>query len=123
MTTEWNNRRDRFDPDGGNFGGSFEAHNEHMGVFHRCHTGDSTLKNSRCEIFEEHNEHMSIFRKSHGSDLKVNVSRRDLINKMWPLLTINSTKETGGSRETLEPDKWPTFTPMWRVAPDKFAQN
>ena len=112
MTMEWNNRNDWFNSDDRNGNESFEEHNESMRRFRMSHT-----------YALEHNERMREFRKSHVSDLKVKVSRRDLINKMWPFLTINSAKETGGSRVSLEPDKWPSFNPMWRVAPDKFAQN
>ena len=83
---------------------------------------DSNGENGR-ESFHEHDERMRAFRRSHGSDLKVKISRRDLINMMWPLLVADTRKETGGSRLLNGITDWPDLIPIWRIAAHKFSQN
>jgi len=70
-------------------------------------------KNS--EAFKEHVEQMRMFRQIHTNDLGVRVSRRDLINSMWPLIVTNTTRDTGGSRRHFNAEEWPGLAPIRKV--------
>ena len=111
MTMAQNNRNDRFNPDGQNGKEYFEEHNESMGRFHKSHAA------------LEHNESMREFHKSHATDLKVKVSRRDLINTMWPLLVANTVKETGGSTGPAGMMDWSVFVPIGEGTTRRFSSN
>ena len=95
MTMAQNNRNDRFNFNGGN------------------------EKNS----FNEHNESMREFRKNHAPESLVKVSRRDLINTMWPLLVTDTVKETGGSTGPAGMMDWSVFVPMGEVTARRFTSN
>ena len=112
MTMSQNNRNNRFNSDGRNGNESFEEHNESMRRFRMSHT-----------YALEHNERMREFRKSHVSDLKVKLSRRDLINTMWPLLVTNTVRETGGSRLLKDTLDWSTLIPIQKVTACRFSSN
>ncbi len=111
MTMAQNNRKDWFNLDGQNGNESFEEHNESMRRFCMSHTA------------LEHNERMREFRKSHVSDLEMKVSRRDLIDKMWPLLVTDTLKETGGSRLLKDTLDWSILLPIQKVTACRFSAN
>ena len=75
------------------------------------------------ESFEEHNESMREFRKNHAPELLVKVSRRDLIDKMWPLLVTDTVKETGGSTGPAGMMDWSVFVPMGKGTTRRFSSN
>jgi hypothetical protein len=58
------------------------------------------------QTFAEHDRRMKMFRKSHSSSLKVQLTRRDLVNKLWPLLVLKTLKEKGGTRLPNSPAVW-----------------
>ena len=124
MTMEWNNRNDWFNSDGRNGNESFEDHNESMSMFCQYHADNleaETLKKE--EPYGEHDACMRVFAQSHASDLKVKVSRRDLINMMWPLLVTDTVKETGGAAGPDRMMDWSSLFPACKVAPHRFSQN
>jgi len=75
------------------------------------------------ESFEEHNESMREFHKNHAPELLVEVSRRDLINTMWPLLTASTMRETGGSTGPAGMMDWSVFVPIGEVTARRFLSN
>ena len=97
MATEWNNRNDRFNHNNGNGSESFHEHNERMRMFRKSHGVDLKVAIQRYSAFKEHSEHMSVFRGSNPSNLEVKVSRRNVINRMWPILIADTRRERGGS--------------------------
>ena len=107
MTMAQNNRNDGFNPNGQNGKKSFEEHNESIGRFRKSHA-------------QEHNGRMIEFRKSHVS---VKVSRRDLINTMWPLLVTDAVKETGGAAGPAGMMDWSVFAPIGEVITRRFSAN
>jgi len=60
----------------------------------------------RDEAFVEHDRRMKMFSKSHPSCVRSKLSRRDLMNKIWPELVIDAIRETGGSRRHVEASEW-----------------
>ena len=74
-------------------------------------------------FFAEHNKQMKLFRKSHPSDWEVKVSRRDLINTMWPLLVADTLADTGGSSGLTSTEDWPTFVPLKEVMVRRLSAN
>ena len=112
MTMAQNDRKDWFNPDGHNGKEYFEDHNESMGRFRKSHANA-----------QEHNESMREFRKNHAPELLVKVSRRDLINTMWPLLVTNTVKETGGSIGPAGMMDWSVFVPMGEGTTRRFSSN
>jgi len=78
-------------------------------------------KNS--EAFKKHDEQMRMFRQSHPNNLGVRVSRRDLINTMWPLLVTNTTRDTGGSTGLTSSTDWSVFVPIEEVITPSFRSN
>ena len=64
------------------------------------------------QAFAEHDRRMKMFRKSLPSPLRVKLSRRDLIRKLWPLLVLDTFKETGGARLQNSPAHWSTYASM-----------
>jgi len=75
------------------------------------------------ESFEEHNETMREFRKNHASESLVKVSRRDLINTMWPLLVTDTVKETGGAAGLARAMDLSIFVPMGEGTTRRFSSN
>ena len=112
MTMAQNNRNDGFNFNGGNERGSFNEHNESMRMFRKSHTNA-----------QEHNESMREFRKNHAPESLVKVSRRDLINTMWPLLVTDTVKETGGSKGPAGMMDWSVFVPMGEGTTRRFSSN
>ncbi len=97
MTTGWNNRDYRFDPNGG--------------------TG--------MESFKEHNEHVREFHRTHANVVMVNAPRLDeaaLIESMEPM-QVSRFMETGGSRLLNDTADWSALVPAWKLAQYKFSQN
>jgi len=123
MSIEWNNKNNRFDSNGGNGRESFRDHNERMRSFRRSHAGNLKVRTRGSETFEEHTTSMRMFRESHPSDLEMKVSRRDLIDKMWPLLVTDTLKETGGSRLLKDTLDWSTLIPIQKVTACRFSLN
>ncbi len=97
MTTEWNNRNDRFDPNGGNGNGSFE----------------------------QHNGSMREFRRSHANVAMVNEPRLDKASFLESLLflRVNYVVETGGSALPDDTTDQSPLVPMGKVAQYKLSQN
>ncbi len=98
MATEWNNRNDWFNPNGGN----------------------------GRESFEEHNESMREFRRSHADVALVNGPRLDeaaLLERMEPLQGSHTMMETGESRLPNGTTDWSALVPVWKVARYKLSQN
>jgi len=75
------------------------------------------------EAFRKHVEQMRMFRQTHPNNLGVRVSRRDLINTMWPLLVTNTTRDTGGSRRHFNAEEWPGLAPIRKVPLPGGSQN
>jgi len=75
------------------------------------------------DSFNEHNESMREFRKNHAPESLVKVSRRDLINTMWPLLTTGTTRETGGATGPASMMDWSVFVPMGEGTIRRFSSN
>ena len=98
MTMEWNNKNDRFDPNGGN----------------------------GRESFEEHDERMREFRGSHTDVALVNGPRLDeaaLLERMGSLQVHHAMMETGGTALPNDTTDQSALVPMWKVARYKFSQN
>ena len=98
MTMAQNNRKDWFNPDGGNGRDSFEKHNETM----------------------------RRFRKSHAGVAMVNGPRLDeaaLLERMRPLKVRRTMMETGGSALPNDTTDRSTLVPVWKVARYKLSQN
>ena len=97
MTMEWNNRSDRFDPNGGSSNGSFR----------------------------EHDRQMREFRTSHANVALVNGPRLDEATYLDGLLflRINYVVETGGSRLLNGAMDWSALVPVSKVARYKLSQN
>ena len=97
MTMKWNNRNNRFDPNGGNGSGSFQ----------------------------EHNELMTELRKSHADVAMVNGPRLDESTFLESLLflRVNYVVETGGSVLPDDITDQSALTPLRRVARYKLSQN
>ena len=126
MALEWNDRRDRFDPNGGNGRGSFQEHNERMREFRRSHACNPGVKTPRRDSLKEHVDRMGTFRESHADVPMVNAPRRDgsaLLEDTWPLQVPHTMMETGGSRGYVSAEDWSAFVPLWRVARYKLSQN
>ena len=64
------------------------------------------------QAFAEHNRRMKMFRKSHPFPLRVKRLRSDLIRKLWPLLVLDTLKETGGVKRQVEMSKWSVLPPI-----------
>ena len=94
---EWNNRNDRFDPNGGNGRGSFE----------------------------EHNERIREFRRSHADVALVNGPRLDKASFLESLLflRVNYVVETGGSALPNDTTDRSALVPVLKVARYKLSQN
>ena len=75
------------------------------------------------KLFRKHVERMRMFRKSHPINLGVRVSRRDLINSMWPLLVANTMRDTGGSTGLTGTMDWSVFVPIREIAQPGSSQN
>lgn len=76
------------------------------------------------EAFKGHVEQMTMFRQTHPNNLLgVRVSRRDLINSMWPLLVTDTMRETGGSTGPARMMDWSVFVPMGEVTTRRFSSN
>ncbi len=112
MTMAQNNRNDRFNFNGWKGKDSFEEHNESMGRFRKSHANA-----------QEHNESMREFRKKHAPESFVKVSRRDLINTMWPPLVTDTMKETGGATGPAGMMDWSVFVPMGEGTIRRFSSN
>ncbi len=94
---EWNNRNDRFDPNGGNGNGSFE----------------------------QHNESIREFRRSHAEVAMVNGPRLDeatLLERML-YLRVNYVMETGGLALPNDTTDQSALVPVLKVARYKLSQN
>ena len=95
MAIEWNNRSNRVSLNSGSEKGSFE----------------------------EHSDRMRMFRKSHASDGKSGVSRRDLVNAMWPVLVNNSIRDAGGSTGLTSTADWSALIPMGKIRASRLSSN
>jgi len=98
MAMEWNNRNDRFDPNGGN----------------------------GRESFEEHNESMREFRRSHADVAMVNGPRLDeaaLLERMESLQVSRTIMETGGTALPNDTTDQSALVPVSKVAGYKLSQN
>ena len=109
-------------PNRGN-NGNFGEHTKRIRPFHECHAGVLMVEVPLGSTFEDHDRGMREFRKSHVSDLKVKVSRRDLKDKMWPLLVTDTLKETGGSRLPKETLDLSTLIPIQKITACRFSSN
>ena len=95
---EWNNRNDRFDPNGGNGRGSFEQHSECMREFRRSHADVAMVNAPRC-------------------------GESALLESMRPLQVRRTMIETGGSALPNDTTDRSALVPMWKVARYKLSQN
>ena len=75
------------------------------------------------ESFEEHNESMREFHKNHAPELLVEVSRRDLINTMWPLLISGAVRDTGGKTGLTSTADWSALFPVGKVKTYRLSSN
>ncbi len=124
METEWINRNEWFEPNDSNDKGSFQEHHAtSMRTFRQSHAGNLEAETLKEEPYEGHDARMRMFAQSHASGLKVKVSRRDLINMMWPLLVKGIEREAGGSTSATGTTDWSSLFPVGKVAPYKFSQN
>ncbi len=98
MAIIWNNRKDRFDLNGGNGRGSFEEHNERMREFHRYHTNVAMVNGPRLD-------------------------ESALLESMTLLQVRCTMTETGGASHHVSPEDWSAFVPAWKVARYKLSQN
>ena len=98
MTMGWNNRNDRFDPNGGNGNGSFEEHNECMREFHRSHADVAMVNGPRLD-------------------------EPALLESMQPLQVSRTMMETGGSPLPNGTTDWSALVPAWKLARYKLSQN
>ena len=98
MTTEWNNRKDRF-------------------AFNSVNAKDS---------FEKHNESMREFRRSHANVAMLNglrLGKAALFENLPPLQVRRIMLETGGSRLLNGTTDWSALVPVLKVAGYKLSQN
>jgi len=97
MTMGWNNR-DRFDPNDGNGGGSFQEHDEHMRVFHRSHADVAIVNGPRYD-------------------------ETALLESTQSWQVSRTMLETGGSRLLNGTTDWSALVPILKVAGYKLSQN
>ena len=120
MDNAWNNKNEQYRLNHRNIRESFLEHNTCMMKFSQTHAVNLASWHSSNA---KHNKRMGSFWNSHPSNLVVKSSRRELIDKIWPLLFINSMREAGGSRVLIEPARWPNLTLMSKVETSEFWQN
>ena len=75
------------------------------------------------ESFKKHVEQMRLFHQSHSNNLDVRVSRRKLINTLWPLLVTNTMRNTGGSTGPAGMMDWSVFVPIGEGTAYRFSLN
>ena len=98
MAIVWNNRNDRFNPNGGNGRGSFEEHNDRMRGFRRSHADVATVNTPRCD-------------------------ESALLGRTRPLQVRRTMMETGGSRLLNGTSDWSVLVHIRRLTLRKFSQN
>lgn len=75
------------------------------------------------EVFMEHDKRMKTFRESHSSIPVTRGYRRDLINKLWPLLVVNIRGEAGGARRHVSTAGWSAYIPISGEVLHRLSQN